>query len=66
MNFYQIVPLFKFVVCSVFLCGSTNLKFKNKLRRKGIILRTRDKKKGKDLVFIFKGKNRNKRMVVYY
>ena len=66
MNFYQIIPLFKFVVGSAFLCGSTNLKFKNKLRRKGMILRIRDKKKGKDLVFIFKGKNRNKRMVIYF
>ena len=48
------------------LCGSTNLKFKNELRRKGIILHIRDKKKGKDLVFIFKGENRDKRMVIYY
>ena len=66
MNFYQILPLFKFVVFSVFLCGSTYLRFKNELKRKGIILRIRDKRKGKDLVFIFKGKNRNKRMVIYY
>ena len=66
MNFYQILPLFKFVVFSVFLCGSTYLRFKNESKRKGIILRISDKNKGEDLVFIFKGKNRDKRMFIHY
>ena len=66
MNFYHIVPLFEFVVGSVFLYGSTNLRLKNELKRKDIILRIKDKKKEKDLVFIFKGKNKDKRMFIYY
>ena len=29
----------------MFLCGSTNLRLKNELKRKGIILRIKDKKR---------------------